>query len=218
MSRVVSAMRRAAQQSVAVVRQAYRAVLSGIDAKNPIQLIQAKALAGETIQDMEFFQHFGFTSTPPGDTECIILPLGGKTEHSIIIATECGQYRIAVQQGEVCVYNQWGAKMTFKKEKRIEIECDYFIVNAKEQIQMTTKESQHSAETIEQTASQQASYTSPALTFGGLNGGKAAATMRADINQDGRIDSTEDHVAGGKSLIHHVHPENDNGGPTGPPV
>jgi phage baseplate assembly protein V len=211
-------MRRTAQQGAAVVRQAYRAVLSAIDAKNPVQLVQAKALAGETVQDMEFFQHFGFTSTPPGCTECILLPLGGRTEHSIIIATENGSYRIAVAQGEVCVYNQWGASMKFLKEKRIEIDCDYFIVNAKEQIQMTTKESQHSAKTIEQTASQQASYTSPALTFGGLDGGKAQATMNADIAQDGSITSTDDHVAGGKSLISHVHPENDNGGPTGPPA
>ena len=53
-------------------------------------------------------------------------------------------------------------------------------------------------------------------------------TMVGDLDVDGDIDGTgaitvtgdstaSDHISGGISFLTHVHPENDSGGPTGPP-
>lgn len=204
-------IREQGKKAATAVRQAFRGRLSGITPETPVQFLQVQGLAGETLQGAELFQHFGLTSSPPDGTQCIVLPLNGKTVHSVIVATENGAFRIAVSQGETCLYNQWGAKITLKREKIVEVDCDHFVVKAKESIHMETK-------TKKETASQSAAYSSPALSFGGTGGGKAQATMHADIQQTGGITSTEDHTAGGKSLMSHVHPENDNGGPTGSPV
>lgn len=46
---------------------------------------------------------------------------------------------------------------------------------------------------------------------GSASGGGSAATIT------GSVDVSDDVTASGISLISHVHPENDNGGPTGPP-
>ncbi|EGY27013.1 phage baseplate assembly V family protein [Desulfovibrio sp. A2] len=195
-------------RTLATVRQAFRARLTGLDSKPGVQLVQAAALAGEQVQAAELFQHFGFTSAPPAGTQCILLPLGGKTAHSVVVATENGAFRVqALQGGEVCVYNQWGAKITLKKEKIVEVDCDHFRVAAKESITMETKQWQAMA-------SEGTTFTSPSLDFGGMDGTRARATLDADLNTTGDVTSEGDHVAGGISLRHHRHP-GDSGGATG---
>lgn len=204
-------MKQQGERAATRVRNAFRAVLSGLRTNVPVQLVQVKALAGETLQDVELFQQFGFTSGPPSGTELIIVPLGGKTSHGVIIGTEHGSFRVTVGQGETCIYNQWGAKLAFKKERLIHMECDDFIADVKNSYTVNATAIQH-------TASSQANYNAPALTFGGRDGKTATAVMNANIEQNGWHKSTGDQVAGNVSLIGHVHPENDNGGPTGPPL
>lgn len=211
------------------IRTAFRGLLSGLRTQAPVQFVQVKGLAGETLQDVELFQQFGFTSGPPADTQLIILPLGGKTTHSVIVATENGSYRIKVEQGETSVYNQWGAHITLKKQRLIHMECDDFVGDIKNtyKINCTKAEtnctvSETTAQTIQQTASAQANYNAPALAFGGKNGETATAKMNANIEQKGWIESTglhkaADFEANGIRFLPHVHPENDYGGPTGPP-
>lgn len=191
-------------------RAVFRATLAGLVTETPVQLVQAKALAGETLQDVELFQQFGFTSGPPADTELIIIPLGGRTSHGVIVATEHGSFRVVVSQGETCVYNQWGAKITLKKQRLIHMECDDFVADVKNSWTVN-------ATTIAQTATAQATHTAPALTFGGLGGKTATATMNANINQNGWHKSSGDQVAGGISQMSHTHP-GDSGGTTGPPL
>ena len=121
-------------RALAAVRLPFRAVLGGLNGRPGVQLAQGDALNGEKLEASEVFQQFGFTSGVPAGSELIVLPLGGKTAHSVIVATENGAYRVQVGSGEVCIYNQWGAKITLKNEKIIEVECDHFIIKAKEDI------------------------------------------------------------------------------------
>ena len=72
------------------VRLGFRAVLTALDTSPSVQLLQADGLSGEQLQASEVFQHFGFTSAPPAGTQCIVLPLGGKSSHGVIVATEHG--------------------------------------------------------------------------------------------------------------------------------
>ena len=203
-------VRDTSKAAVGLVRQAFRAVLSGINAETPVQLIQAEALSGEQLQAAELFQHFGFTSAPPAGTQLIVLPLGGQTAHSIIVATEHGAYRLAVKQGEVCVYNQWGAYVKLLKERIVEIDCDELRIKAKDSIAMETKDYQVRAST-------QTSYITPAYTLGG-EGQRALARMNADMEQDGWHKSTGDQVAGSVSQMHHVHRDAGGSGNSGEPV
>jgi len=179
---------------LAGIRLAYRARLSGLSKGAAVQLVQAEALAGETIQAAELVQQFGFTSGPPDGTQLIILPLGGSTAHSVIIATENGSYRVDVASGEACLYSMWGDKVHVRQE-RIEVETKTLHIKASEQVIFET----------------------PALSMVGTGGGAAAATFTGSLHTTGAITSDGDHVAGGVSLEHHTHP-GDSGGTTGEAV
>ncbi|NHX34695.1 phage baseplate assembly protein V, partial [Escherichia coli] len=66
-------------------------------------------------------------------TEAIILPLGGRSSHGIVIATEHGAYRLAgLESGEVALYTDEGAKIVLKRGRIIDVECDLYRVNCKQ--------------------------------------------------------------------------------------
>jgi phage baseplate assembly protein V len=177
------------QRALAGLRLAYRARLTARADGAGVQLLQGDALAGETMQAAELFQHFGFTSAPPAGTQLIVLPLGGQSAHSVVIATENGSYRVDVQSGEACVYNQWGDKIHLKQE-RIEVETKTFQVTATEEVLFKT----------------------PAFNMVATDGGATAASIT------GTLHASQDMTAGDVSLRGHVHVEHDNGGPTAPPT
>ena len=216
--KLIQTMQRQVGKAANTVRQAFRTRLGALDVKSKIQLARLQALEGETLQAQELFQHFGFTSSPPNDTQCIVIPLGGKTAHSIIIATENGNFRLAVEQGETCLYNQWGAYVKLKKERICEIDCDHLIINAKDDIKISTQDYSVDTDTLRQTATTRAGYQAPAITFEDPDGGIATATMNANIRQDGYHTSTGDQVAGSISQINHVHRDSGGSGPSGKPM
>ncbi len=190
-------LRDTSKRATDLVRQAFRAVLTGINAGTPVQLVQAEALAGEQLQAAELFQHFGFTSSPPAGTQLIVLPLGGQTAHSVIVATEHGSYRIAVQQGETCVYNQSGAYIKLLKGRIIEIDCDELRVNTQR---------------YEVKASEGVHYLTPAYNLSGGSGGAADAKIT------GSLHASQDLKAQNVSLVNHVHRNSGGSGNSGTPV
>lgn len=110
------------RRKLAGIRLAFRGVVTLVKAAGSVQLVQLDGLSGEQLQDAEVFQQFGFTSNVPPGSAAIILPLGGKTAHSIIIATEHGTYRMKnLESGETAIYNQWGDHVLFKKNRRMQI-------------------------------------------------------------------------------------------------
>lgn len=196
------------RRALNALRLPFRARLTALNGAPGLQLAQGQALAGEQLQAVEMVQQFGFTSGVPAGSQLIVLPLAGRTAASVIVATENGSFRVQVGAGETCIYNQWGAKITLKNEKIIEVDCDHFIVKAKESIDMQTK-------TWMAQASEGTTFTSPSLTFGGMDGATASAKLAANMDVQGQIVSTADQVAGGISQITHTHP-GDSGGTTGP--
>lgn len=196
------------RRALNALRLPFRARLTALNGAPGLQLAQGQALAGEQLQAVEMVQQFGFTSGVPAGSQLIVLPLAGRTAASVIVATENGSFRVQVGAGETCIYNQWGAKITLKNEKIIEVDCDHFIVKAKESIDMQTK-------TWTAQASEGTTFTSPSLTFGDMDGATASAKLSANMDVQGQIVSTADQVAGGISTIHHTH-TGDSGGTTGP--
>jgi len=195
------------------VRLGFRAVLTALDTKPGVQLLQADGLAGEQLQAAEVFQHFGFTSAPPAGSQCIVLPLGGKSSHSIIVATEHGSYRVtSLKSGEVCVYNQSGAKITLKEDKLVAVECKTLVFDVEEDITMTAKR-------IRAVASERIGLYAPEWDMGGdEDGTDCEGVWRGNLHITGTSTADVDHVSGEVSLRHHVHRENDGVGPTDPPV
>lgn len=76
------------------IRQAFRGKIARVKAAGGVQKIQVEGLEGETVQDLEHAENFGFTSNPPAGSDCVVVPLGGKTSHGIIVTTTNGAYRI----------------------------------------------------------------------------------------------------------------------------
>lgn len=113
------------------IRQAFRGVLTLVKAAGAVQLVQVDALAGERLQDAELFQHYGYTSNPPAGTMAIVLPIGGRTAHGIIIATEHGSYRLkGLQSGEVALYTDEGDSVILKRGRLVEVTTHTFTLNA----------------------------------------------------------------------------------------
>lgn len=198
------------RRAMAGVRQAFRGVLTLVNSNSAVQLVQGDGLATEKLQDAELFQHYGLTSNPPPGSMAVVLPVGGRTSHGIVIATEHGSYRLkALKSGEVALYTDEGAKIVLKRGRLIETDCDVFKVNCK---------------TWEVNASDKADFNTPMLTAsqqvtagGQLNGNGGMAIKGGNgAYVEGTLEATVDVIAAGKSGAHHDH-QGDSGGVTGPP-
>lgn len=119
---MIDAMRREVARGLASMRSAVRAVLQGVAIAQRVQRVNAEALAGEQLQDVELFQHFGFTSAPPAGAQLIVLPLGGRTSAAVVVASEHGSYRLQLgAQGEAALYNQWGDMVHMKADRSVRV-------------------------------------------------------------------------------------------------
>lgn len=104
------------------IRLAFRGVITLVKAAGAVQFVQLDGVAGEQLQQNELFQQFGYTSSPPAGTMAVVLPIGGKTAHGIIIATEHGTYRLKnLASGETAIYNKWGDYVALKADRRMEV-------------------------------------------------------------------------------------------------
>ena len=145
------------------VRSAFRGVLIRVNSGGDIQTVQAKGLATESLQDVELFQHYGFTSVPPRGSKAIMLPLNGRTSHSIVIATEHASYRLkSLKTGELAIYSDEGSNIVLRRGKIIEVNCDDYIVNTKKYT-VNTEEHNVNTSTYNVTASTGADFDTPLL-------------------------------------------------------
>lgn len=114
-------------RSLARIRQAFRGVTKTVNAAPAVQLVQVDGLDGETLQAVELIQQYGFTSNPPAGSMAVLVPLGGKTAHGIIIATEHGTYRLKnLAPGEMALYTDedqeaGGHRIILKRGQGIEL-------------------------------------------------------------------------------------------------
>ena len=61
-----------------------RAVLTIINDATKIQSVQIQALAGETLDNVERFQNYGFSGHPHPGAEAVLVSLGGMRQHPIV--------------------------------------------------------------------------------------------------------------------------------------
>lgn len=212
-------IKQTAQSVSSSAREAFRGVLNLISSADNIQKVQVSGLADETISDAEFMQQFGFTSVPPAGTQVVVIPVGGKTTHSVIVATENGSFRVKnLQGGEVAIYDQSGSTIILKQGRVVEVDCDKFAVKCKEYSVNATSQARFNTPLLE---------TSEVFTAQGKvngNGGMAVkggdgASFSGNVTQNGGSFETDgDVVANGKSLVNHKHNEQGDGKPTSTPL
>lgn len=193
------------------IRQAFRGKISRTDAAQGVQRAQIEGLDGETVQALEHAEQFGFTAHPPAGSDCVVVPLGGKTSHGIIVNTSNGAYRVTgLAEGEAAVYNADGAKIVLKQGRIIDVDCHVFNIKAPGGVNIDAPN---------------VGCTQQITAAGRINGngglaieGGSGATFKGDVRQtDGGYTTDGDVVASGKSLVSHTH-TGDSGGATSPPV
>lgn len=181
------------KQAFNTVRQAFRGKVARVQAGGGVQKIQVEGLDGETVQDLEHAENFGFTSNPPAGSDCVVVPLGGKTSHGIIVTTTNGAYRITgLSDGETAVYNADGAKMVLKKGRVIEIDCDKLNIKAPNGVNITSEKVECSAVL---TAQGQINGNGGMAVQGG-NG----TTFTGNVNMVGDLHTTGELTNNGKNV------------------
>lgn len=121
----VEAIRREVERGLRAVRQAFRGVLRGQQLQTQVQRARVSGLAGEDVPDAEVMQHFGFSSAIPAGADVIVVPVGGKTAQSVVIASELGAVRIQLDAaGETVIYNQWGDRVHLKQDRTILVQAE----------------------------------------------------------------------------------------------
>lgn len=100
------------------IRLAFRGIGTRVNSAPKVQLVQGDALSGEQLQAAEYMQHYGFTSKPPPGFMYVAVPVGGKTAHAIIVATEHATYRLKnLADGELAIYDDQGQKVHIKRDR-----------------------------------------------------------------------------------------------------
>ena len=196
------------KQAFNAVRQAFRGKVARVQAGGSVQKIQVEGLDGETVQDLEHAENFGFTSNPPAGSDCVVVPLGGKTSHGIIVTTTNGAYRITgLSDGETAVYNADGAKMVLKKGRVIEIDCDKLNIKAPGGVNITSEKVECSAVL---TAQGQINGNGGMAVQGG-----SGTTFTGNVDMVGNLNTTGALTNNGKDVgSNHKHTET-NGSETG---
>lgn len=90
-----------------MIRGVVKSVVEGV-----IKRFSASGRADETIDNREYFQHYGYTSRPLAGAEIIIIREGG---HFVAVASDDRRYRISLENGEVALYDDLGQTIHLKR-------------------------------------------------------------------------------------------------------
>ncbi|TNL09031.1 phage baseplate assembly protein V [Kosakonia cowanii] len=206
------------RKALSGIRLAFRGVLTRITTTGGVQTAQVAGLAPEGLEGIEMFQQYGFTTVPPEGAMAIVLPLGGRTSHGIVIATEHSSYRLqGLESGEVAIYTDEGASIVLKRNRIIAVTCDDWELDCK---RMKVSASESVAFTTPELS------TSSKLTAQGLisgNGGMAikggdggvTASFEGNISHTGGTITSVAVTINGVQIGTHIH--DTPNGPSGPP-
>lgn len=186
------------------IRLAFRGVITLVKAAGSVQLVQLDGVSGEQLQDAELFQQYGYTSNPPAGSMAIVLPIGGKTAHGVIIATEHGTYRLkGLKSGETALYSDEGDSVILKRGRIMEVTTNTFRVNAAMSIELNSP-------TITGNAGTSVSFNTPTLHA------SAAIVAHGDITDSA---ATTPKTMAGMRMVYNGHQHLDpQGGSVQPPV
>ncbi len=189
-----------------------RCILHAVNAGTGIQTVQVQVLADEVMDGVEHMEPYGFTSHPLSGAEGVLLNVAGQRGAAVAVCLGNRAFRLKeLKAGEVALYTDEGDKLVFKRDRHVEMTTMHVRIMADEDVAVATKRY-----TVE--ASEGVVYVTPSLTSRAAEGGTSAARFEGTMHVTQDVTSDADVQAGAVSLRGHVHPENDGGGPTSPPV
>lgn len=117
-----------------------RATLGTVNDGAGLQRGQVTMLAGETRDNVERVQPYGFSSVPLPGADCLVVCVGGNRDHPVIIGVDDRRHRPQSQQpGDVVIYShQTGHRITLKADRTIEVEGDVLTLKADTKIRLET--------------------------------------------------------------------------------
>lgn len=136
MATIPQLVRQQVDRALRGVRQAFRAV-STRNSYGPNINVDMEGLSGESVSG-ELFHHYGFTSGPLAGAEYIAIPLGGNSNHVVVIASEDARYRLSVKDGEVAMYSDEGDHVHLKRGRVIEVVTETLLVKAGKKVRFET--------------------------------------------------------------------------------
>lgn len=188
-----------------------RCILHAVNAATGIQTVQVQVLADEVMDGVEHMEPYGFTSHPQPGAEGVLLNVAGQRGAAVAVCLGNRLFRLkGLKAGEVALYTDEGDQLVFKRGRHVELTTLHARIMA-EDVAVEVKR-------YAVTATEGVSFNTPAFTSRGVGGGACASRMEGGLHVTDGVTSDADMQAGTVSLRHHVHPENDGGGPTSPPV
>jgi phage baseplate assembly protein V len=204
-------------RAIARIRLPFRGVIGSVDSSGGVQLVNGTGLNGEVLEGAEYFQHYGFTSNPPSGAMKVLAPVGGRTAHSIIVATEHPAYRIkALQSGELAIYTDEGDSIIMNRGRVINVTTQTLNVDASTAVNITTPTYTVNASqavnlnTPQVSASENLSVAGVTAANGGMKAQSGANGGHA-VDISGTASVSDDVVIGGKSQIGHTHIDSKGG-------
>lgn len=155
-----------------------------------IKRFSATGRPGESIENREYVQHYGYTSRPKPGAEVIVIREGN---HYLAIASDDRRYRLALEEGEAALYDDLG--------QRVHLTREGVEVQSLARVRVT-------APVVEAVASERVTLTTPLCEISGN------LVVGGDITAGGNISD----VAGAKSMAgmrstydNHTHPQTAGG-------
>lgn len=94
-----------------------RAVVTSLDSAKKCQAAGLKLIAGETKENVEYLEPYGFTSTAQEGAEGMVLFPNGDRSHGVVIVVADRRYRLkGLKPGEVALFDDQGQSVTLTRE------------------------------------------------------------------------------------------------------
>lgn len=99
-----------------------RGTVALVNAATKMQTLQIRGLQGETLDGLEHFEPYGFTSRPHPGAEHITLFVDGDRSHGITVVVADRRYRLqGMETGEVALHDEQGQSVHMKRDGVVEV-------------------------------------------------------------------------------------------------
>ncbi|MFA5456645.1 MAG: phage baseplate assembly protein [Synergistaceae bacterium] len=99
-----------------------RAIVSGIDDSKAMQLLKISCAEDDATEKVEHPQEYGLSSVAPYGGESIAVRIGGRADDLVALISSYSKSRPTnLETGEVCLWSDFGQRITLKKDGSISI-------------------------------------------------------------------------------------------------
>lgn len=93
-----------------------RAVITAVDSAKKCQALGLALIAGESKEDVEHLEPYGFTSAAQDGAEAVALFPSGDRSHGVVVVVADRRYRLkGLARGEVAIYDDQGQSVTLTR-------------------------------------------------------------------------------------------------------